>query len=109
MSVPADGQPSGLYYLPSHQEAVTSAAWVRPSLEGDKTQQSLNALTERRREEEEEDAGVEMKETQAGGRKQVGKDDVFEAGGKLRNGLANKKTSAELRGSANEQLYLSTG
>lgn len=43
MSVPADGQLSGLY-LPSHQEAATSAAWARPSLEEDKTQQILNAL-----------------------------------------------------------------
>lgn len=52
MSVPADGQPSGLCYLPSHQEAATSAVWVQPSLEGDKTWQSLNALmeeTEKRR------------------------------------------------------------
>lgn len=46
MTVPADGQLSGLYYLPSHQEAATSTAWARPSLEGDKTQQSLNALME---------------------------------------------------------------
>lgn len=54
MSVPADGQLSGRRYLPSHQEAATSAVWVQPSLEGDKTWQSLNALmeqTENRRRE----------------------------------------------------------
>lgn len=54
MSVPADGQLSGLHHLPSRQEAATSAVWVRPSLEGDKTQQSLNALVEKTEEEEEE-------------------------------------------------------
>lgn len=49
MSVPAVGQLWGLHRLPSHQEAATSAAWGQPSLEGDKMQQSLNALAEKRR------------------------------------------------------------
>lgn len=56
MSVPADGQLSALWRLPSHQEAVTSAALVQPSLGGDKTQQSLNALIARSEEEEKEEA-----------------------------------------------------
>lgn len=81
MSVPADGQPPGLDYLPSRQEAATSAAWVRrPSLEGDKTWQSLNALmerTEERREEGEEVAGADTEKTRAGGRRKAGKDYVF--------------------------------
>lgn len=51
MTVPAGGQLSGLHQLPSHLEAATSAAWVQPSLKGDKTQQSLNALVERGGEE----------------------------------------------------------
>lgn len=65
MSVPDDGQLSALYYLPSHQEAVTSEAWVRPSLEGDKTQQSLNALMEKRGERV---AEAERKQGQRGKR-----------------------------------------
>lgn len=67
LRVPADGQLSGLYRLPSHQEAVTSAAWAWPSLERDKTQQSLNALMGRmgsggRGEQEDDVAEAEMEE-----------------------------------------------
>lgn len=46
-TVPADGQLSVACYRLSHQEAVTSAVWGRPSLEGDKTWQSLNAPVKR--------------------------------------------------------------
>lgn len=59
MSLPADGQLSGLCPL-SHQEAATSVAWVRPSLKGEKKQWSLNALQKK---EEEMEKGAEKNQT----------------------------------------------
>lgn len=99
MSVPADGQPSGLDYLPSHQEAATSAAWARPSLEGDKTRQSLNALMERT---EERRRRLQEHRWRKQGQEEEGKQEKIsffsrQGGGKLRDVLAEKKTSAKLR------------
>jgi len=85
MSVPADGQLAGLYYLPSHQEAATSEAWVQPLLGGDKTQQNLNPPVKGRR-------SCRSRKGEVEGGNEKTKDKVFEAGrrGNWKNEIQNE-------------------